>query len=194
MKLCTTSRAIRLGHTRSRATGAYHSSRRRAPNGMVWYGRDLIPYHTIPYHTTQYKSEPYSDGDFLPAYAANISENFSNTNNLYQLLLHFQNPDMPRQLWIDQICINQSDLEEKATQIRMMNEIYSAAGVPEEERANMEAAKATLVKHVSLPMQNGLRTLIIQIKCIALRMVCDAPSRKAMVQTRLDLPGDCYGP
>ena len=22
----------------------------RAPNGMVWYGIDLIPYHTIPYH------------------------------------------------------------------------------------------------------------------------------------------------
>ncbi|PQE33433.1 heterokaryon incompatibility protein [Rutstroemia sp. NJR-2017a WRK4] len=35
--------------------------------------------------------------------------------------------DRPRSIWIDQLCINQNDIEERAQQVSMMTEIYSNA-------------------------------------------------------------------
>jgi hypothetical protein len=52
---------------------------------------------------------------------------FQITTNLHAALLRFRNPFVNRYLWLDAICINQEDREEKAQQIQLMYKIYSLA-------------------------------------------------------------------
>jgi hypothetical protein len=52
-------------------------------------------------------------------------EMFDVSKNLHDALRQLRLPDTPRTLWIDQICIRQWDLAEKASQVRLMREIYS---------------------------------------------------------------------
>jgi Heterokaryon incompatibility protein (HET) len=49
------------------------------------------------------------------------------TQNLQHTLQHFRQPDKELRIWIDAICINQSDTEEKSHQIPLMEEIYRKA-------------------------------------------------------------------
>ncbi|KAF2437435.1 HET-domain-containing protein, partial [Karstenula rhodostoma CBS 690.94] len=53
--------------------------------------------------------------------------NFPATPNLYEALLHIRDPVFEQILWIDAICINQDDDEEKATQVAAMARIYGLA-------------------------------------------------------------------
>ncbi|KAF1927351.1 uncharacterized protein M421DRAFT_101768 [Didymella exigua CBS 183.55] len=46
------------------------------------------------------------------------------TKNLHSGLLRLRHARVGRTLWIDQICINQWDLEEKAAQVALMRDIY----------------------------------------------------------------------
>lgn len=52
---------------------------------------------------------------------------FEATPNLYEALLHLRDPVFEQILWIDAICINQNDDEEKATQVAAMARIYGLA-------------------------------------------------------------------
>ncbi|KAK3688863.1 heterokaryon incompatibility protein-domain-containing protein [Podospora appendiculata] len=47
--------------------------------------------------------------------------------NLADALRHLRNPDTPRVLWADAICINQGDLAERAEQVKRMADIYPRA-------------------------------------------------------------------
>ncbi|KAF2185647.1 HET-domain-containing protein [Zopfia rhizophila CBS 207.26] len=49
------------------------------------------------------------------------------TANVDSLLRHLRRPTRPRSLWIDAICINQEDVEEKAVQVRLMGAIFRGA-------------------------------------------------------------------
>lgn len=49
------------------------------------------------------------------------------TENLWKALKRLRSRNESRALWIDQICINQQDLEERAAQVALMGEIYSRA-------------------------------------------------------------------
>jgi hypothetical protein len=46
------------------------------------------------------------------------------TTNLYAALRRLRYATTKRTLWVDQLCINQWDIEEKATQVAMMRDIY----------------------------------------------------------------------
>jgi Heterokaryon incompatibility protein (HET) len=49
------------------------------------------------------------------------------TANLAEALKYLRNSTAARLLWIDAICINQQDLEERGRQVRLMAKIYSRA-------------------------------------------------------------------
>ncbi|KAI7183713.1 hypothetical protein KC363_g8084 [Hortaea werneckii] len=48
-------------------------------------------------------------------------------HNLEQALFALRWPDRPRFLWVDAVCINQKDYEERAQQVRIMRQIYARA-------------------------------------------------------------------
>ncbi len=52
---------------------------------------------------------------------------FDVLENLYLALLRLRLPDKPRRLWIDAICINQNDIEEREAQVSIMHNIYATA-------------------------------------------------------------------
>ncbi|KAI3319821.1 heterokaryon incompatibility protein-domain-containing protein [Xylariaceae sp. AK1471] len=52
---------------------------------------------------------------------------FPITRNLSTALRHLRDPQQPVDFWIDAICINQDDDEEKAQQVQMTRDIYSKA-------------------------------------------------------------------
>src|SRR5262245_18580311 len=49
------------------------------------------------------------------------------TQNCYNLLQSLRKPDESRTLWVDAVCINQADLDERAQQVRIMGHIYASA-------------------------------------------------------------------
>lgn len=53
------------------------------------------------------------------------SRQASVTANLYAALLRLRLHNATRSLWIDQLCINQEDMDEKVSQVHLMGHIYS---------------------------------------------------------------------
>jgi hypothetical protein len=49
------------------------------------------------------------------------------TDNVKSMLQHLRKPHNPIYLWVDAICLNQEDENEKAEQIPLMGKIYSQA-------------------------------------------------------------------
>jgi hypothetical protein len=52
---------------------------------------------------------------------------FATFKNAYDCLVELQHPTAPRAIWIDAICINQKDLEERGHQILLMKNVYEKA-------------------------------------------------------------------
>jgi hypothetical protein len=49
------------------------------------------------------------------------------TDNLHKALLRFRNSLGTRTLWVDALCINQNDIDERSTQVAFMGSIYETA-------------------------------------------------------------------
>ncbi|CAO2649303.1 Nn.00g066880.m01.CDS01 [Neocucurbitaria sp. VM-36] len=49
------------------------------------------------------------------------------TENLYQALMHLRKPDKSVVIWVDAVCIDQSNIPERNYQVSQMSKIYSAA-------------------------------------------------------------------
>ncbi len=50
------------------------------------------------------------------------------TPNLYEALKRLRHPNRKRSLWVDQICIDQENFQERNHQVRFMNLLYKNAG------------------------------------------------------------------
>ncbi|KAF2822351.1 HET-domain-containing protein, partial [Ophiobolus disseminans] len=80
------------------------------------------------------------------------------TANLHAALHHMRDPSLHRTLWIDAVCINQSDLEERGQQVQFMASVYARAcqvvvwlgESPENERDLQESREAfELIRRVA---------------------------------------------
>jgi hypothetical protein len=92
------------------------------------------------YECVSYAWEDPDLSDFIAAGDGYIDITKSSRRALQQLRL----PDLPRDLWIDAVCINQRDIEERNRQVQLMQQIYKNArrvviylgeATPESDRA-----------------------------------------------------------
>ncbi|KAK4450871.1 heterokaryon incompatibility protein-domain-containing protein [Podospora aff. communis PSN243] len=73
----------------------------------------------------QYEALSYVWGPREPAASIDLDgQQFGITKNLHAALKRLRRPDSQRTLWVDAICINQSDNTEKSVQVFMMDDIY----------------------------------------------------------------------
>jgi hypothetical protein len=90
---------------------------------------ELFEAHLNPYEPIHpYEALSYVWGD--PGNTVSIHVNQHDlqvTTNLHAALLQLRNSFIDRYFWIDAICINQADEEEKVQQIQLMYRIYSFA-------------------------------------------------------------------
>lgn len=64
---------------------------------------------------------------FVQTSAGISTRTISIGRNLESALRHLRYGDKPRKLWVDAICINQTDDDEKSVQVRRMSRIYQSA-------------------------------------------------------------------
>jgi hypothetical protein len=69
----------------------------------------------------------YPDDGYGPQNILVNGHTFTVTNSLYFALKRLRLPQKPRTIWVDQICINQSDVDERNRQVRHMKRIYAHA-------------------------------------------------------------------
>ena len=76
----------------------------------------------------KYEALSYTWGDEIAKKRIYVNgKEFQVGRNLYDALKHLRRVDQPRILWVDAICINQTDIIEKNQQIRMMPFTYNRA-------------------------------------------------------------------
>ncbi|RYP43865.1 hypothetical protein DL768_009613 [Monosporascus sp. mg162] len=88
---------------------------------------ELVP-TTLGDATGQYEATSYRWGS--PEDPQTITCNGAHMKiqrNAFSMLEGLRLPDRPRTIWIDAICIDQSNLDERAAQVSMMGEIYRGA-------------------------------------------------------------------
>ena len=93
--------------------------------------------NTEPYEAVSYvwgsTSEPIEvtvnviDAADDPAAGKRVTGRFLITQNLYSALHHLRHPNRGRALWVDALCINQADDDEKSEQVSRMAEVYRRA-------------------------------------------------------------------
>jgi Heterokaryon incompatibility protein (HET) len=77
---------------------------------------------------TTYEAVSYSWGYPTPTHTLKCNNNLMPIlGTQYQMLRRFRQPERPRYLWIDALCINQADADEKADQIAKMFLIFRKA-------------------------------------------------------------------
>jgi len=87
---------------------------------------DLTPKNLT--NATPFEALSYVWGDASVTKQAHLcGKPFNVTTNLHSALRHLRYPDRPRTLWVDAICINQYDDDEKQSQVATMPKIYAAA-------------------------------------------------------------------
>ena len=86
-----------------------------------------------------YKALSYTQGDTEKTHRFIIDGNAMGiTHNLYLAMEHLRSKDNDRILWIDAICINQDNIQERGHQVQHMTTIYKEA-----ERVIIQLDRAT---------------------------------------------------
>jgi hypothetical protein len=103
------------------------------PNDIEGAARSTSPLHSsissVPITSLPaFKALSYTWGPPTQNERIDISgHEFSITPSLAIALQHIRHPTKDTILWIDQICINQEDIQEKSEQVDLMSQIYSRA-------------------------------------------------------------------
>ena len=83
----------------------------------------MIDDHTLKYHALSYVWGSRCDMKTILC----DEQPFLITKNLHSALVQLRKDGLDTPIWIDAICINQSDLDERARQVGLMRRIYSQA-------------------------------------------------------------------
>lgn len=82
----------------------------------------------VPLDTTNFEALSYAWGSWEKPYSITLPDGtIPITRSLYQALLRLRRYTKTRCLWVDAVCIDQTNNEEKSTQIMLMPRIYSEA-------------------------------------------------------------------
>jgi hypothetical protein len=77
---------------------------------------------------SSYEALSYAWGEARPVRKIFINgKRCSITGNLESALRHLRYKDKPRRLWVDAICINQADVDERNAQVKAMGAVYKSA-------------------------------------------------------------------
>jgi hypothetical protein len=79
--------------------------------------------NALPYEALSYV---WGSGDAVYPVSCN-NMTISIKRNLYQALCYLRFPSQPRRLWVDAICIDQSNVSERSRQVAYMTKIYRQA-------------------------------------------------------------------
>jgi hypothetical protein len=84
--------------------------------------------HTAPMPETEFEALSYVWGSDVRDQEIICDERtLELTTNLFRVLERVRQPDAPRRIWADLICINQENLDEKSYQVAIMGQIYRHA-------------------------------------------------------------------
>ncbi|KAL2133775.1 hypothetical protein VTI74DRAFT_1712 [Chaetomium olivicolor] len=149
-------------------------------SSVSWIHPDPASANAFPQATVQeqpdapaYEALSYTWGPPTPTETVLIEEETSDPSefyvapNLAAALRHLRLPDRPRTLWIDAICINQSDISERGEQVGRMCDIYSMAS-----RVTIWLGLAADNSHLAL---DSLRKLGSQVEYLRGGLMCPSP-------------------
>ncbi|CAH0055481.1 unnamed protein product [Clonostachys solani] len=85
--------------------------------------------YTVPLDCPgSYEALSYTWGETLPKFDIRVNGfGFQIGGNLHSALRHLRYQDQRRRLWVDAICINQDDIQEREEQVSIMRGIYGTA-------------------------------------------------------------------
>lgn len=111
----------------TRRTGKFYLFRSREYSHCPAYDPascGAVPFHyTLPYEALSYV---WGSGELCHTIVCD-GKALKITRNLYRALHFFRRKRRSRALWVDAICINQSNMAEKEIQIPLMRDIYTQA-------------------------------------------------------------------
>ncbi|KAF2466562.1 HET-domain-containing protein [Lindgomyces ingoldianus] len=120
-------------------------------------GEHLLLGHGSPDY---YEVVPYCWGEPKLSHVLLVNEDstLGITSNADTLLRHLRSSSKPRYLWIDAICLNKEDRNEKQIQVQLMGRIYAQAA-----KARIWVGTATEHQHVP-QLYNALKWLATLLK------------------------------
>jgi hypothetical protein len=99
---------------------------------------------------------------------------FAVTRNLHAALLQLRNCEFPRVIWVDAVCINQSDDNEKQHQIQFMPLIYAKASRVNVWLGESEANDQAL-RYIRIAAERSAKALDIETSQLEIMRLLERP-------------------
>jgi hypothetical protein len=111
----------------------------------------------------EYSAISYTWGDNTKSHGIVIDEDWmATTSSVYDVIFKQAPINGTRRLWIDFVCINQDDNQEKARQVRLMREVYSSANKVIACLGNVDDEIADITEHYLRTLYANRKQLLKQ--------------------------------